>query len=79
MRLQYSRRIPQSLSSVHTLELPSLGGYVGALLSFLAAVVALLLMQARWGVAAPVAAFLVAVVASTRFGGTKAGWVAIGL
>ena len=77
MRLQGSRRNLQPSGSAQAFELPSFGGYVVALFSVLAAMVALLLMQARWGVSAPVAAFLVAVVASTRLGGTKAGWVAI--
>jgi signal transduction histidine kinase len=62
-----------------TLEPPSFGGYVVALLLVVAAMAGLLVMQAQLGVSAPVAAFLLAVVVSMRLGGTKSGWVAIAL
>jgi PAS domain S-box-containing protein len=56
-------------------ELPVLR-YGGAILLVMTATAGLVLMQHRWGVAAPVALFLGAVIVSTWFGGAKHGLLA---
>lgn len=68
-----------SPGSFESFEPLSFRGYLMALLFVVGAMLGLFAMQALWGVSAPAAAFFIAVVASTRLGGTKAGWLAIAL
>jgi signal transduction histidine kinase len=54
-------------------------GYAAAIASVAAAVVMLLVMQARWHASAPVSMFVMAVIVTTWLGGTKPGLLAAAL
>lgn len=67
-----------SFNSLATPERPILG-YSAAVVSVVAAVISLMLMEAHWQASAPVSLFLIAVILSTWLGGIKPGLLATAL